>query len=146
MSNVVWGFPNPQAIVVESEKKKYVAQFYQSGTSNPTVNVLEDSTGFANTWTRQSVGSYILTFGPSITVPLDKLFIPGWLDFTGARTLYLPVSNGNQIDGRLVVYPYWSGPLASGILIECVDDQWVPVEWSTLFGASGYNLEFYIYP
>lgn len=145
MSNVVWGFPNPQAIVVESEKKKYVAQFRQTGTSDPVVNVLEDSTGFTNTWERSGAGTYRLTFGSGITVSVDKLFIPGWSDFIGARSIYLPVSSGSQIDGRFVVYP-WSGPVASGILIECTDDQWVPVEWSTLFGASSYNLEFYIYP
>lgn len=146
MSNVVWGFPNPQAILVESEKKKYVAQFYQSGTSNPTVNVLEDSTGFANTWTRQGVGVYIMTFGSGILVPNKKCFITGWMDYMGSRTLYLPISNGTQIDGRLAIYGNNVGIDYTGIYIECYDDQWVPVEWSTLFGASGYNLEFYIYP
>lgn len=147
MTNVVWGFPNPQSIVVESEKKKYVARFDQSGTSNPVATVLEDSTGFANTWARVSTGKYEMTFGSGIAVPRDKVFMPGWTDFMGQRALYLPIAQGTQIDGRLTIY--FTTDLngnAIGVTVECTDDQWAATEWSTLFNGTGYYLEFYIYP
>lgn len=144
--SVVWGFPNPQSIVIGNEKKSYVAQFSQSGALDPVATVLEDSTGFGNTWTRVGAGSYLLTFGAGAVAPVEKLFIPGWMDYAGSRSLYLPISDGSAIQGRLTIWPNINAGNVEGVYVECFDDQWVATEWSTLFGTSQYYLEFYIYP
>jgi hypothetical protein len=66
-TSVVWGFPNPEAVIVEKAIPKYVALISQSVTNPPIAVVLENTLGSDVVWTYNSVGEYLGT----LTINLD---------------------------------------------------------------------------
>lgn len=77
MSNVVWGFPNPKAIMVDeagssSGPKKYVALLSQTVTDPPVATVLENTLGGTPVWTYHSTGQYLCTLTGAF--PKEKTF------------------------------------------------------------------------
>lgn len=149
MSNVVWGFPNPQAILVEEPVKKYVINFSQEAALAPVINVLENTTGLTITPSRSSAGVYNLTF--SANVPVNKFFLSGWSNYYGTfdELMWTPVLdiNNTTVKGYLTVAPGASGPTTYGTLdIYTVDNTFAPVEYSALLGYNTFSIEMRIYP
>lgn len=144
-TSVVWGFPNPQAVVVDQSVKKYVAQVGQTASDPPESIILQDTTGFSMTWQRSGPGFYQLEFGTN--VPLNKLFIPGFSDYNGNQTITIPLSNLGSINGYIVMFPlYVNSNTANGIEFYTYDDTFTNVEYSTLLTATKVYLEIRVYP
>lgn len=115
--------------IADASLKIYLATFSQTGTSNPVVNVLKNTTGKTLTWTREGVGSY--------SAPLDVTpYISGSTNWTGASTmLYVPRYNGTN-DGSIVIYYY-----QQKIFLDCIRvDNSAYVEYSTMLGTSDLDL------
>lgn len=80
-----------KALVVENEEpftlpyKSYVAKISQSGTSNPTVVILENNLGFNIEWSRSDVGIYVAS------VPISTL-IPNKTTITALNTSSKPAA------------------------------------------------------
>jgi hypothetical protein len=121
----------------------YVARVTQTGTSDPSSFVYEDTTGLGNTWQRQAPGVYNMIFDQPVA--MSRVFIPGWMNYTGTRTLFLPVSDGNNVDGRISITPLGT-VTATGIRVFISDDNFVAQEWSSMLGNTQVYIEVRIYP
>jgi hypothetical protein len=102
--------------------ENYVFNFTQSGTSNPTVTELQNSTGQTFTWTRGSIGSYSTPFTGTPVVGLSHYFATypsiQVVDFSGATTGYIII--------------YKSG---ANLYIECYDNVGAAIEYSSLLSG-----------
>lgn len=157
MSNVLWGFPNPKAILVDEAGqggggviyKSYTARLTQVGTSDPVAVVLEDSTGLGNTWSRVVAGAYICTFSSPITDD-NKIWWPVIPEYSGNATGYIPIINGSAVIGYYTYY--FNGPpgARTAIQFEVLDSSFVQTEWSLLLNSgpanSVINFEYRLYP
>lgn len=158
MSNVVWGFPNPQAILVDEAGqggggviyKSYTARLTQSGTSAPVATVLEDSTGLGNTWARVAAGAYTCTFSSPIADD-NKIWWPVIGEYLGKANGYIPLIDGNGVVGFYTMY--FNGPIGArtAIQLEFMNASFLPEEWSSLLDFGGgansvINFEYRLYP
>lgn len=137
MSSVVWGFPNPQAIIVEEATiKRYVAVINQTGTAAPTANVLVNTLGEDVVWSRLSAGRYQATCS---VFKYDKTFCTQFPSLQYQNTLLfwnISITNGWMTAFLL-------NPTAEFILetYNNVGNE----EWSVVFGNPFY-LEILVYP
>jgi hypothetical protein len=77
--------------IIKLPYKSYVAQLSQSGTSDPTANILNDISGFG-AWVRDDEGFYYKeTTG---LIDLDKIHISGLGDFVSTGSPYFPIGGG----------------------------------------------------
>lgn len=105
MSKVVWGFPNPEAILVDEAgatagPKRYVALLSQSGSSDPVVTVLENTLGGVPVWWRPGAGDYYC--GLTGAFPADKTVCVTQLGTTGNRAIMF---FGRENDDRCRLNP-----------------------------------------
>lgn len=157
MSNVLWGFPNPQAILVDEAGqggggviyKSYTARLTQTGTAAPVATVLEDSTALGNTWSRSQAGVYRCAF--STPIDENKLWYPVIGVYDGLATTYIPISDSSTIVGYYTISIYGPPGAKLGIQLEFTDPSFLPTEWSQLLDAGGgansvINFEYRLYP
>jgi hypothetical protein len=149
---VLWQFLNKNIAVLANKLRPYIigysgiytAKFSQTGTANPVVTVLENTTGLSITWTRISTGSYIGTF--SSPIPIDKWYLPCNAIFSGLRTVQITLGNQGGSVGYLSVYENTvSGNMVTGLIVDVTDDTYTYTDWSTICGASSLFIEFRIY-
>lgn len=158
MSNVLWGFPNPQAILVDEAGqggggviyKSYTARLTQSGTAAPVAAVLEDSTGLGNTWVRLGLGAYVCNFSTPVTDD-NKIWYPVIGQYDGLANTYIPISDSTTVVGYFTMSLYGPPGGRLGIRLEFADPSFVPVEWSSLLDVgngnnSVINFEYRLYP
>lgn len=158
MSNVLWGFPNPQAILVDEAGqggggviyKSYTARLTQTGTAAPVAAVLEDSTGLGNTWARAAAGAYTCTFSSPITDD-NKVWWPVFGEWSGLSNGCIPLTDGSALIGYYTWY--FNGPpgARTAIQIDFKDSSFLPAEWSSLLDSGGgnnsvINFEYRLYP
>lgn len=122
--------------------KIYRALITQTGTSAPTVTVLENTLGGAINWTRSNAGNYYgeLTGG----FPAGKTFIPGNTNAEdGSAYSYNPIGSGGNITG------YWSLAVDSEdfLLFQTISASTNnAVEYSSLLANTTIPIEIIIYP
>jgi hypothetical protein len=117
-------------------KKLYTALLSQSGTSNPTTIVLEDTKGITG-WTRAIAGFY-KTLIPGIT-PTNTM--TGFGNWTGNAGTYIPISDQSTILGYYSVYIGVDGE----IWLDVFNSSFVYTDLSTLLTTASLPIEIKFY-
>lgn len=116
----------------------YVPIFFQVGTSDPSVTVLENTLGGTPIWTRVSEGYYIGTLAGVFTQ--NKTWIP---NSDGSRIAMYPISF-NAINDYAYIF-YWES--VDTIALQIFNSTYNNVEYSTVFGGNKLSLpEVRVYP
>lgn len=112
---------------IGSSYKKYVIHFLQTGTSNPSVTVLENTLSGTPVWTRAGVGLYDMTLTGEFLI--NKLYIAGFISPTGLANIpFIPISTS-------IYYYYLYRIDDDTIRLGIVDSSGTPVEWSTVYAG-----------
>lgn len=125
----------------KSNTKVYRALFNQSGTSAPTVTVLENTFGGNIVWTRAGAGWYVGTLSGAFTA--NKTIVNGQTKFTGNGTTLGVLGN---LSGTLyyTYFDMFGEPNAINFYI--YDSAFAGnVEYSTAMGSSPYYIEVISY-
>lgn len=169
-TSVVWGFPNPKAIVVDESGtgggggggvnyQSYVASVYQVGLSNPQAEVLENSIDALATWSRTSAGFYKLSLPTLGSVNGAKLWVNCNGNYFSTSTSWIPIYNSS--DSKFyyyAVYPVATGSgtqgswPSDGVMLGVRDNTMSPVELSVAMNTpapdailSAINIEIRLY-
>lgn len=118
--------------------KIYTALLTQSGTASPVATILENSFDNTPIWTRDSLGTYIMT--STGIYENGKTFIPGVsLAEDGSSFTYIMVGSAGSLVGQ---YTFYYGS-ANEIYLETQDNAGDPIEFSSLF-ENGTSIPFEI--
>lgn len=113
-TSVVWGFPNPQAVVVDQSVKKYVAFVSQTGVSAPTARVLENTLGVSVSFGYQYAGGYEINLSENIlTSGNNPPQVTNWAMIQSCS------NDGQNLPSACIIWAYYSAP--NQIIFETYD-------------------------